>query len=346
MTINVFLDPTQLPNQSQDQTTFDNNMGNLIQTLPAFAQQVNDTAGQINSAVAGGAYALPYVFDSGTADADPGPGRLRLSSATQNAATALRLDVLAGGQDVSSILDQFDASTSDVKGSIRLVKVGDPSKWLTFNVMARTAPSGYRNLTVVNTGGSSASPFANGDGLLVFFQRNGDIGLGLSATVLLASVTTTVAVTSMDFLNIFTSQFDRYQIEFSNIRPTVASVLQMRLAVGGAALATGYSGIAGDGVQSSLAGGGQSGFTLAGSNIHVSYGACGTVDIRNANGPGVLKAYGARSVYMSDATNFYRIVGDGGNSFAGACTGFQLLFLSGQIVAGARVQVYGFKKDL
>jgi hypothetical protein len=110
---------------------------------------------------------------------------LRLSSATQNAATVLRLDTTSGGSDVSSILDTFDASTGQTKGAIRLAKAGDPSKFLLFNVTARTAPTGYRNISVVNTGGSSANPFVNGDTLMLFFQRAGDQGASGSLTQVL-----------------------------------------------------------------------------------------------------------------------------------------------------------------
>lgn len=145
----------------------------------ALPGQINAEIGALFASLASGTYALAYQFDTATADADPGPGKLRLSNATQNAAAAMRLDVLSGNQDVSSFLDTFDASTSSVKGSIKLVKKADFTKWLSFDVIARAAPGGYRNLTVVNTGGSSASPFAADDTVLLFFQRNGDAG-GLS----------------------------------------------------------------------------------------------------------------------------------------------------------------------
>ncbi|MGI4717200.1 MAG: hypothetical protein ACRYGO_07245 [Janthinobacterium lividum] len=148
----------------------------LVLAQKAMVSQINDTILQFSALAAGGAYALPYVFDAATADADPGPGKLRLSSATQNASTTLRLDLLAAGQDVTSILDTFDASTNGVKGSVRLVKVGDLSKWLTFDVTARASATGYRNITVVNTGGSAASPFAAGDGVILLFQRAGNQG--------------------------------------------------------------------------------------------------------------------------------------------------------------------------
>ena len=42
----------------------------------------------------GGGISVQYVFDTTTADADPGSGKLRLSQATQNTATAIRADLL------------------------------------------------------------------------------------------------------------------------------------------------------------------------------------------------------------------------------------------------------------
>lgn len=131
----------------------------------------------LNTIAAGGAYALPFTFDATITDADPTAGKLRLSSATQNTSTVMRLDVFgSNGVDLTALLDTFDASTSAVKGQIRLVKMGDATRFLMFNVTARAAPTGYRNLTVVCTGGSSASPFAAGDAVMLFFTRTGDLG--------------------------------------------------------------------------------------------------------------------------------------------------------------------------
>lgn len=186
MTITVLLDPTQMPDQSQDQLDFDNKMSGLMRDLPIWGAQVNDSTAALNAFAGGGAYALTFGFDASTTDSDPGAGRLRLSSATQNTATVMRLDVMSGGVDVTSILDTFDASTGQTKGSIRLTKAADLSKFLLFNVTARTAPSGYRNLSVVCVGGSSANPFTNNDTLLLHFQRAGDQGASGSLTQVLS----------------------------------------------------------------------------------------------------------------------------------------------------------------
>jgi hypothetical protein len=208
----------------------------------ALPGQINDAMGNLNALLAGGAYTLPYVFDTSTVDADPGVGKLRLSSTTQNAATVLRLDTTAGGADISSMLDTFDASTSPVKGSFKIVKVSDLSKFLTFDIMARTAPNGYRNFSITNTGGSSASPFANGDAVLVFFQRNGDQGAAaVSALQYVGGATISSGVLVIDFATLFTSAFDKYQIEVSNITVSASCVLMMQCANAGVYTSSGYT---------------------------------------------------------------------------------------------------------
>jgi hypothetical protein len=176
--ITTFLDPTQMPNQSQDQTTFDNLWAAVLAALPTFGAQFNASIANYNAANAGSAYAIPYTVDlSSTTDADPGNGKLRFGSSTQNASTVLRLDLLnALSTDVTAILDTFDASTSTVKGMIRLVKQGDATQFLMFNVTARSAPTGYRDITVTPVASSSANPFAQGDAVLLHFTRTGDKG--------------------------------------------------------------------------------------------------------------------------------------------------------------------------
>ncbi len=186
-----------LPARTMDQTTFDAACAQLMVDLPIWGGQVNDLAALLNFIAAGGAYAIPYIVDTtATADADPTTGLMRFSNATQNISTVLRLDLIgAGGLDWTSVLDTFDASTSGVKGQLRLVKTNDPTKFLTFNLTARAAPSGYRNMTVVNTGGSSASPFVNGDAVMLFFTRTGDIGSNGSILRRVTSITSSATPT-------------------------------------------------------------------------------------------------------------------------------------------------------
>jgi hypothetical protein len=126
----------------------------------------------------GGAITIAYTFDNGTSNADPGAGKLRLNNATENAATAIYMDVVdSGSVDWTSVLDTLDASTSTVKGQIRIYKASDTTKWLVFNVTARTTHTSYREFTVTEIGSSASSPFSNGDAIIFAFTRNGDKGI-------------------------------------------------------------------------------------------------------------------------------------------------------------------------
>jgi hypothetical protein len=126
---------------------------------------------------AAGGVSIRYTFSTTTTDADPGTGTLRLSSATQNASTVIRADLLdVNSVDWTTVLDTFDDATGTVKGAIRLFNTVDPTKWLTFNVTALASPTGYKNITVTNTGSSAASPFSNGNDITLTFSRAGDLG--------------------------------------------------------------------------------------------------------------------------------------------------------------------------
>ena len=183
--ITALTDPTKLPNPSQDQTTFDANFVYYFENLLLRAQQENAMAEEIevalasfNSALAGNAYAIPYKVDlNSTADADPGAGKLRFNHATPSLATALRLNLFGSDTaDYRKSIDTFDASSSVVKGTIRIVKLGDSRKFLAYNVTARATPTGYRNITVAPVDFSAASPFVHDEQVLLFFQRTGDKG--------------------------------------------------------------------------------------------------------------------------------------------------------------------------
>lgn len=175
--ITKLLDLAQMPARTQDQQTFDIFMAALLQNLPTWGAELNETLAAINVLAAGGAYAIPYKVSTTTTDADPGAGFLRFNSATQNAATVVRLDLTgADARDYTALLDTFDASTSTIKGTIRICKAADPSAFVTFDVTARAAPSGYRNITVTPGASSSASPFANNEAVILVFQRTGDKG--------------------------------------------------------------------------------------------------------------------------------------------------------------------------
>lgn len=177
MAITTLLDPALLPGRTMDQDTFNAAMAYLMTNLPIWGQQTNALQATLNSLAAGGAYALPYTFSSSASEVDPGSGKLGLSSTPQTSSVALRVNTTnSAGVDSLSLLNDFNASTSSVTGTVRLQKVGDPSKWLVFAVTAAVQYTGYMRLTVIGRGGSAASPFVAGDSLMLFFQRTGDKG--------------------------------------------------------------------------------------------------------------------------------------------------------------------------
>lgn len=126
---------------------------------------------------AGGGISIAYTFSTITTDSDPGAGRLRLGSATQNTSTVIRADLIdANGVDVTALLATLDASSSTVKANVRLMVVGEPQSFIDFNLTARANPTGYRNLTVAVTASSGANPFEDGDSILMLVTRTGDKG--------------------------------------------------------------------------------------------------------------------------------------------------------------------------
>jgi hypothetical protein len=339
MTITVLLDPTQMPDQSQDQLDFDNKMAGFMRDLPTLATQINETTAGLNAVATGGAYALPYIFDTATADADPGAGKLRLSSATQSAATVMRLDLTAGGQDYTTLIDTMDGSTSVIKGSIRLVKQGDLSKWLTFDVTARAAPSGYRNLTVVCTDSSSASPFAAGDALMLFFQRNGDRGQpGANGVLALATATVTTPVLNIDFLNIFTSEYDKYTIEIQGISFNAYAQLAIGLAYGGVVSNTGdcYYAVIGSEVSASNL---NFGIAIMSANGKANV----TIEIKNVNGSGV-KGISSKGMFFN-SPNYLASAGEGVQARTASATGFRIYSPQSASIASATVRVFGHRNS-
>lgn len=352
--ITALTDPNQLPNQLQDQQTFDANMASMIDMFPERARQENglaaemmDMLAQSSVIAAGGAFAIPYVFDATTTDADPGAGKLRLSSTTQSAATVMRLDLTSAGQDYTTLIDTFDDSSSAVKGSIRLVKQGDMTKWMTFNLTALATPSGYRNLTVVCTDSSTTSPFANGDALMLSFQRTGDKGdkpLG-GAMVCLASATI-ANVSTINYLSLFTSEYDHYLIDFSEyLLSTAGSILYMRLAIAGAAYsgATHTSNPVGNSSDPTV--GGATALALSGGLSSSLNSPGASVDLFNTssnNSPTLVKISG---IHRTTSGAFDTKDGLMMVNVNSVITGFQLYASAGVIAAG-KLRVYGYRNQV
>jgi hypothetical protein len=142
-----------------------------------FSSQLNTAVALLNAFFAGSAMKLSYIFDATTTDGDPASGYLRLGSATQNTATALRLANVDGSTvNMATLIDTFGGSTNSLKGHIRLTVAGDTSKWLLFSLSAVATHSSHRDITVACVAYSAANPFTAGDLLALEFTRVGDKG--------------------------------------------------------------------------------------------------------------------------------------------------------------------------
>lgn len=158
-------------------TTFATDMDTFLAALPTFRTQANALSVAMTAVAAGGAVSLQYTFSTTTTDADPGAGILRLDAATQNTATTIRADLLGNDtSDYSGVLALLDDSTSTNKGYITLRHATTPTKWLVFAVASLASPSGYKNVTVTCAASSAASPFTDGDSILLDFSPTGDKG--------------------------------------------------------------------------------------------------------------------------------------------------------------------------
>jgi hypothetical protein len=183
MSITTYLDPTQLPNRTQDQPTFDANMAAFFSALPTFGQQVNATAANLNSVAAGGAYAIPFRVSTQANIGGPSGGNIACESTAASLAAAASLYVDpydARSLAVRQILDDMYYSGVNTnptnKGYVKLTKSGDPTSWITFRISNWNFTGTYGILSVSCTGYSSVNPFVIGDVVVASFQRNGDKG--------------------------------------------------------------------------------------------------------------------------------------------------------------------------
>lgn len=157
----------------------------------AMVPQINSAIGNLNSIAAGGAYAIPLTL---AANPTPIGANLGLVAPNANApsmqgATQIYIDAVdITGLTVKSQLDDVFGSTSASKGYLKLIKQGDPSKWISYRVDAWSyfaTANPYGVLTVTCVGASSVNPFNVGDGLIMQCTRTGDKGDNGSSRIML-----------------------------------------------------------------------------------------------------------------------------------------------------------------
>ncbi len=149
-----------------------------------YASQVSGSGG---STAAGGGDGFRFTYSATTADADPGAGTMRISSASYAAAGSFTLYVdLAEylATDVTAWLDSLTGAGVAILGRVRLQSLSDPTKWVIYNLTAWTTAAGYRKLSVTYVCGPGGLTTTAGDTFLSF-DRGG--GVALTGTTLALS---------------------------------------------------------------------------------------------------------------------------------------------------------------
>ena len=117
-----------------------------------------------------------YKFGTGTANTDPGSGKLKFNNATYASATAIYIDDSdANGVAVVTDILTWDDSTSAIKGYLMIYDINDRSTYARFKITGTSNDaSGYVGLAVGHL--ASNNTFSADDELSVTFVRNGDAG--------------------------------------------------------------------------------------------------------------------------------------------------------------------------
>lgn len=117
-----------------------------------------------------------YRWSTTTTDTDPGSGKLGFNNATLASATTLFIsETDAASGPMANVLTLWDDSTSTVKGTLFVYKVGQLSTYCVFTVSGTITDAGaYAKFTVAHA--ASNGTFAADDQLSVLFVPKGDVG--------------------------------------------------------------------------------------------------------------------------------------------------------------------------
>ncbi|MCE3285842.1 MAG: hypothetical protein K0R70_2098, partial [Steroidobacteraceae bacterium] len=148
-----------------------------------------------------------YLWDDGITAADPGSGKLRISSANVTAATSMHINETDRlGVAIAAILNTWDDSTQPSnKGTIVVHDVAIPTNYVAYHVTGSVVDNGaYKTIPIahVDHGGTMTDDAV----LAVQFTRTGDKGdTGTAATIAIGTVTTGAPGASADVDNVGTS---------------------------------------------------------------------------------------------------------------------------------------------
>lgn len=142
--------------------------------IAAETAETNAETAEANAEAAAIAQGMPFVFDTTTAMADPGAGKIRFNNAALASATAAALDDLdAESRDLSAYIPTWDDSTNTNKGTLVVTKSGGAA-FAIYTITGLTDNAGWTELAVTYVTGSGA--INNTDRVYLHFSRTGDKG--------------------------------------------------------------------------------------------------------------------------------------------------------------------------
>lgn len=137
----------------------------------------------------GGDPGILMTWDTGTADSDPGAGKMRADNANITLAATLFISKTnRAGQGISLFLATLDDPNAVVKGQIVLTNTSNNAQTV-LEVTGLTDASGYVKVAITPL--ADLTSLASGAPISMQFVRGGDIGTGYAATS-----DTTVTITS------------------------------------------------------------------------------------------------------------------------------------------------------
>ena len=124
-----------------------------------------------------GGATFDYTYDTTLTASDPGQGKVRLNSSTENAATEMYLDKSDdNGTIIDSFLQTIDSVTSTIKGHVRIANRTDATQYLLFQISDLTNLTGWWTINITNQASSATSPFTNLEDVTLSFVTTGDKG--------------------------------------------------------------------------------------------------------------------------------------------------------------------------
>lgn len=150
-------------------------MSALRRSRPPSVPDLVFTATSVGAGSDGRAAGLAYLFNTDTANSDPGTGKLKLNAVPASAVTMRISETDNESGNLTALLATLDDSTSTVNAVLVIRSVGTPATFAAFEVgTLDTAPTGYVNVTVTYVAGAGA--FGNNDPITLEWYRTGDKG--------------------------------------------------------------------------------------------------------------------------------------------------------------------------